>query len=186
MSSLYGIIMSDTQQKCNDVYNCANCNKIYKRANGLLKHNKTCIPKEKEKEVVVPVLDNKDSIPDNTYDSSSDDSSSDDSSFDELTPSDIYDSPLNMSHCLTPKKLNDAINYYEFLENCDGPIDLDDFVKIVIMQIIQKFSIGKTREEISENIVRIKNMLKGTVRRINKLIEKRNIARLQHKENNAS
>jgi hypothetical protein len=180
--------MSDTQQKCNDVYNCANCNKIYKRANGLLKHNKTCIPKEKE--VVVLVLDNKDSIPDNTYDSSddssSDDSSSDDPSFNELTPSDIYDSPLDTSHCLTPKKLNDALNYHEFLENCDGPIDLDEFVKIVIMQIMQQnFSIGKTREEIIENIMRIKNSLKSTVRRINKVIEKRSIARLQHKENNA-
>lgn len=160
--------MSETQ------HNCANCNKIYKRANGLLKHNKTCIPKEKEK--VVVVLD----------DSSSYDSSSDDSAFDELTPSDIYDSTLDMSHYLTPKKLNDALNYHEFLENCDSPIDLDEFVKMVIMQIMQQnFSIGKTREEIIENIMRIKNSLKSTVRRINKVIEKRSIARLQHKENNA-
>lgn len=159
--------MSETQ------HNCANCNKIYKRANGLLKHNKTCIPKEKEKEKVVD-------------DSSSDDSSSDDSAFDELTPSDIYDSTLDMSHYLTPKKLNDALNYHEFLENCDSPIDLDEFVKMVIMQIMQQnFSIGKTREEIIENIMRIKNSLKSTVRRINKVIEKRSIARLQHKENNA-
>ena len=54
------------------------------------------------------------------------------------------------------------------------------------MQIMQQnFSIGKTREEIIENIMRIKNSLKSTVRRINKVIEKRSIARLQHKENNA-
>ena len=57
---------------------------------------------------------------------------------------------------------------------------------MVIMQIMQQnFSIGKTREEIIENIMRIKNSLKSTVRRINKVIEKRSIARLQHKENNA-
>ena len=179
--------MSDTQQKCNDVYNCANCNKIYKRANGLLKHNKTCIPKEKEKEKEVVVLDTYDSIPDDTYDSStSDDSTSDDSTLDDSTPIDTYDSTPDTSHCLTPKKLNDALNYHEFIENCDSPIDLDEFVKMVIIQIMQQnFSIGKTREEIIENIMRIKTSLKSTVRRINKVIEKRSIARLQHKENNA-
>ena len=164
--------MSETQ------HNCANCNKIYKRANGLLKHNKTCIPKEKEKVVVV--------LDDSSSDDSSSDESSDDSSFDKVTPSDICDSTLDMSHYLTPKKLNDALNYHEFLENCDSPIDLDEFVKMVIMQIMQQnFSIGKTREEIIENIMRIKNSLKSTVRRINKVIEKRSIARLRHKENNA-
>ena len=147
--------MSETQQNC--VYNCANCNKIYKRANGLLKHNKTCIPKEK----VMVVPDNNDT-------------------------DDTYDSTPDTSHCLTPKKINDAINYHEFLENCDGPVDLNEFVKMIIMQIIeQKFSLGNTREEISENILRIKNSLKSSVERMNVLIEEKRVARLmQHKENN--
>ena len=149
--------MSATHQKC--VYNCANCNKIYKTTNGLIKHNKTCIPKEKEKEK-------------------------------EVISNDDYDSTPDTSPCLTPKKLNDAIHFNEFLENCDGPIDLDECVKSIFTQIKQQnIALGNTIDEIDNNVLYILVSLKTGIDRINALIEEKRLIRVARlmryiKENN--